>query len=329
MPKNITICYDGTGNEYGNHNTNVVGVFEAIIRDQEQRGFYDPGVGTFSVLGRSLGRHVGTLLGKAFGAGLRENIEEGYEYLMREYDQDDQVFLFGFSRGAFTVRALAGMLYRFGLLERGSRNLIPYVSKNYLNHQFEFASDFKTAFCRECKPHFIGVWDTVGSLGHIHGKKFYDTELNEDIRYGYHAVAIDERRKKFPVSLWDESKKKAHQTIEQVWFAGVHSDVGAWYEERQLCAIAFAWMIDEASKRGLRLRRHWRKRLVQDAAGPIHVSRNGFWKLWRPLTRTIPEAAKVHQSVLDRIERVREYRPQLPAKRDVRSNPSYEAEGDS
>ncbi len=112
MPKNIIICCDGTGNEYGQHNTNVVKLYEAIVRDANQIAFYDPGVGTFSILGRELGRRVGIVLGKAFGAGVQQNIEDAYRYLMDRYEPEDKVFLFGFSRGAFTVRALAGMLNR-------------------------------------------------------------------------------------------------------------------------------------------------------------------------------------------------------------------------
>ena len=117
MPKNIVVCCDGTGNEYGRHNTNVVKLYEAIVRDASQIAFYDPGVGTFSVLGRRLGRPVGIILGKAFGYGLRQNIEDAYRYLMDRYDPGDRLFLFGFSRGAYTARALAGMLYRCGLLQ--------------------------------------------------------------------------------------------------------------------------------------------------------------------------------------------------------------------
>ena len=105
-------------------------------------------------------------MGKAFGAGLQQNIEDAYRYLMDRYQPGDKVFLFGFSRGAFTVRALAGMLFKCGLLQKGSNNLIPYASKIYNtpNNQ-NIAAGFKETYCHECKPYFIGVWDTVGSLG--------------------------------------------------------------------------------------------------------------------------------------------------------------------
>ncbi len=206
--KNIVICCDGTGAEYGRHNSNVVKLYQRVVRDSGQTAFYDPGVGTFSFLGRNLGRRAGIMLGKAFGAGTQLNIEDAYRYLMERYRNGDRVFLFGFNRGAFTVRALAGMLHKCGLLQRGSNDLIPYASRIYNRRGNEdVAAGFKDTYCHECKPHFIGVWDTVGSMGWFWGRKFFDAALNEDVAYGFHAVAVDERRSKFPVSLWDESRK--------------------------------------------------------------------------------------------------------------------------
>ena len=325
MNKNIILCYDGTGNEYGKNNTNVVKTFESLIRNEQQIAFYDPGVGTFSFLGRNLGKKIGIVLGKAFGTGLQQNIEDGYEYLMNRFELGDKVFIFGFSRGAFTARALAGMLYRFGVLQKGSKNLIPYVSKMYNKRNFDVCEKFKESFCHECKPHFIGVWDTVASLGYIHGKTFFDQTLNPDIKNAYHAISIDEKRKKFPVSLWDESKKHAQQTIEQVWFSGVHSDVGGYYEERGLSDIAFAWMMDIASEHGMKLKEKWQDDLEQDCTDLLHNSRSGFWKLWRKVDREIPFDAKIHKSVFDRKNSDKNYKPNniLEYHENVASNDSY------
>ena len=187
--KNIVICCDGTGAEYGRNNTNVVKLYQRVIRDSDQIAFYDPGVGTFSFLGREVGRRVGIQLGRFFGAGLQQNVEDAYRYLMDRYEAGDKVFLFGFSRGAFTVRALAGMLHKCGLLQKGSINLIPYASKIYNRRdKHEIAAGFKETYSHECKPYFIGVWDTVGSMGWFWGKKFFDTVLNGDVAYGYQAV---------------------------------------------------------------------------------------------------------------------------------------------
>lgn len=320
MEKNIIICCDGTGNEYGHNNTNVVKLYEAIVRNSEQIAFYDPGVGTFSHLGRELGRRVGIWLGKAFGAGLQQNIEDAYRYLMERYQNGDKIFLFGFSRGAYTVRALAGMLHKCGLLQKGSNNLIPYASNIYnkQNNQ-DIASGFKRTFCHECKPYLIGVWDTVGSMGWFWGKKFFDTTLNEDVSYGYHAISIDEKRKKFPVSLWDEEQKKEHPIIEQVWFPGVHSDVGGSYTETELSDIALKWMLKNAQERGLRLMEGWENNLRPDPSGPIHESRKGLWRIWRPVVRHLPQSAKIHVSVSERMKNLEnKYQPQnLPTEKQI------------
>ena len=300
MAKNIIVCCDGTGNEYGPHNTNVVKLYEAVERDPQQIAFYDPGVGTFSIFGRTLGRHLGILLGQMFGAGLQRNIEDAYRYLMDRYEADDRLFLFGFSRGAYTVRALAGMLHRCGLLQKGSVNLIPYASRIYNDRaRHPLAAGFKRAYCHECHPHLIGVWDTVGSMGWFWGRKFFDTALNPDVPYAYHAVSIDERRRKFPVSLWRKPGKG--QTIEQVWFPGVHSDVGGSYAESGVSDVALEWMLAKAEAQGLRLKTDWRKRIAPDPSGPIHNSRKGFWRLWRPAQRVIPPGSLVHESVRERM----------------------------
>ena len=298
-----SFCCDGTGNEYGRHNTNVVKLFEAVVRDENQTAFYDPGIGTFSVLGRRLGRPVGIVLGKAFGYGLRQNIEDAYRYLMDRYQPDDKLFLFGFSRGAYTVRALAGMLYRCGLLQKGSVNLLPYVSRIYhTGDPDNVASGFKRTYCHECRPYVIGVWDTVGSLGWFLRRTFFDTKLNHDVTYGYHAVSIDERRGKFPVSLWNDAVVGKHQTVEQVWFPGVHSDVGGWYPEPGLSDIALIWMLEKVQSCGMRLKSDWHNALTPDPSGLIHNSRVRFWRLLPSASRRIQTGALVHRSVQARMD---------------------------
>ena len=297
MPRNIVVCCDGTGNEYGQHNTNVVKLYEALVRDSNQIAFYDPGVGTFSFLGIPLGRKIGLLLGQAFGAGLQQNIEDAYRYIMDHYQPDDRLFLFGFSRGAYTVRALAGMLNLCGLLEKGSGNLVPYASRIYNNRaRHDVAPGFKRAYCRECRPYFIGVWDTVGSMGWFWSRKFFDATLHNDITFGYHAVSIDERRNKFPVSLWNEAARAEHQTIEQVWFPGVHSDVGGSYAEVGLSDITLQWMLEKAEAHGVHLKPSGRNALAPDPSGILHNSRTGWWRLWRPAPRVIPRGSRVHGS---------------------------------
>ena len=314
--KNIVICCDGTSAEYSRRNTNIVKLYQSVIRDSEQIAFYDPGVGTFSFLGREVGRRVGIVLGKAFGAGLQQNIEDAYRYLMDRYQPGDRVFLFGFSRGAFTVRALAGMLHKCGLLQKGSNNLIPYASKIYNRHDNDdIAAGFKETYSHECKPYFIGVWDTVGSMGWFWGSKFFDTYLNEDVTYGYQAVSTDERRRHFPVSLWNESRMLEHQTIVQVWFPGFHSDVGGSHPDPGISDITLKWMLENARDKGLRLKEGRTENLNPNPHGQIDESWKGVWRIWSPTMRRIPEFASIHSSVFKRMENpANRYQPRnLPA----------------
>ncbi len=290
-------------------------------KDREQIGFYDPGVGTFGLFGRFLGKKIGIFMGEAFGWGLQKNIEDAYEYLMSFYEEGDHLYLFGFSRGAFTVRSLAGMLHKCGLLHRGSKNLIPYASAMYNQPDNNAITEgFKATYCQPCKPYFIGVWDTVESLGYFYGKRFFDATLHHDTPYGYHAIAIDEKREKFLPSIWDEANKAPHQTIEQVWFPGVHADVGGSYTERGLSDGAFEWMMWRSYRAGLRLKSNWRDGLETDPTDSksLHESRTGLWKLWPAVHRDIPEGALVHQSVVDRINAGLGYNPlNLPRKYTV------------
>ena len=148
-----------------------MGTFEAILRDQDQIAFYDPGIGTFSFLGRALGRRFGTMMGKAFGYGLAENIEDGYEYLM------DHCSSLGSAAGP-SRRVVVGMVCKVGILQKGSRNLIPYATEVYTTQGNEdVAEGFKRTYCYPCAPHFVGVWDNVASLGHVLAKQFPNNRL--------------------------------------------------------------------------------------------------------------------------------------------------------
>lgn len=304
--KNIVICSDGTCSEYGVRNTNVVRLYQAVAQDANQVAFYDPGVGIFSFLGREVGRRVGILLGAAFGAGLQQNVEDAYRYLMEHYEDRDRIFLFGFSRGAYTVRALAGMLHECGLLHKGGNNLVPYASKIYNGGDRKgIAYGFKKTYSRDCEPHFIGVWDTVGSLGWFVRKKEFNIRLNGVVDHCCHAVAIDERRRQFKANLWDASRSREGQTIEQVWFPGSHSDVGGWNKkpkrETAISDVTLRWMLAKAESNGLRLKDHWRDVLKSAPAAVeemvVNDSWRGVWRLWSPQARSIPEGSKVHASV--------------------------------
>ena len=201
--KNIVICCDGTGNEYGRNNTNVVETYSLVEKDRAQIAYYDPGVGTG---GWEYHEEKGGLRARAdqmTGQGLQRNVEDAYRRLMQCHEGGDRVYLFGFSRGAFTVRSLAGMLHKRGLLRPGHENLVEHASRIYNTEgNDDIAAGFRRTFGRDCPVEFIGVWDTVESLALNAGRKWHDHTLNPEVRFGNHALAIDERRRDFLPCPW-------------------------------------------------------------------------------------------------------------------------------
>src|SRR6266852_3601758 len=172
MAKNIVICCDGTGNEFGESKSNVVNLYKLLVHDDSQVAYYHPGVGTMGARSALTGitRWWTKVIGLAFGYGISDNIADAYQFLMRTFEPDDKVYVFGFSRGAYTARALCGMLHIIGLLREDNEGLIPFAIRMIKNRKIDFsvAGEFKKAFSQECKPHFTGVWDTVSSLGWVY-----------------------------------------------------------------------------------------------------------------------------------------------------------------
>ena len=311
--KNILLCFDGTGNQFGKVNTNVVKLFKAVQRNEKQAVFYDPGVGTW--IDPSLWTIVTKfrrLRSLAFGKGISANLADAYRYLMQTYNRGDRVFIFGFSRGAFTAQAMAGLLYHFGVLERGLVDMVNYVLKHYHDNNLELAPSFKSTFCHQCDTYFLGLWDCVASLGRVTARAFFDASLNPDVRVARHAVSLDERRKKFPVSLWQDENIQPDQNVEQVWFPCVHADVGGGYEKAELSNITLNWMLDEAQAHGVLLRgdRLESGLSTGDPKGKMHQSYTGFWRLWRGAPRSLPEGSSIHCSVLKRMGTDPDYTPQ-------------------
>lgn len=259
MKKNIAICCDGTGNEFGTQNSNVVKLYKTLVCDAGQVTYYHPGVGTMgarSALTR-IGKWWTRALGLAFGYGVSDNLADAYQFLMRTFAPGDDVYVFGFSRGAYTARALCGMLHIVGLLTKGNEDLIPYAIRMIKRREIDFrvAGDFKKTFSRECKPHFVGVWDTVSSMGWVYDTvrfPFTRATKNPDLHIVRHAVSIDERRAFFRENSFGAPHDPS-QDILEVWFAGVHSDVGGSYKESesQLSKIALRWILCEAEVAGL------------------------------------------------------------------------------
>ena len=307
--KRIVVCCDGTRGKYDapDKNTNVVRLFERLGQDgPDQISYYDPGVGTHSPLRNGTIGLLDKLVASASGMGLTSegldgNVREAYRYLMACYEPGDRVYLFGYSRGAHTVRVLAGMLHKCGLLTKGSENLVPYMNSIYSSKGNDHvAAGFKRSFSRECKPHFIGVWDTVASIGWVRRKQFSNNRLNHDVTHGYQALALDERRHHFRVSQWDETDLPAGQTIEQVWFPGCHGDVGGQESDRRISDITLEWMLRHAEEKGLKLRPDWRESLIDDHSGEIRRSDKRIWRLGAK-DRRIPDGAKLHRSVFHRM----------------------------
>jgi uncharacterized protein (DUF2235 family) len=340
IAKNIVICCDGTGNEFGDNNSNVVKLYSTLIIDgKRQVGYYHPGVGTMGAptAHNKISRAWSSVMGLAFGAGLLANVGDAYRYLMNVYEDGDRVFIFGFSRGAYTARALAGLLHMFGLLCPGNDGLIPYIIRLFakrtrkaggMTHTFEVASGFKATFCRDCPLHLLGVWDTVSSVGWVWDPlKLPYTGRNPDMANGRHAVSIDERRCYFRNNLW--GTPFPGQSIKQVWFAGVHSDIGGSYAESEsgLSKITLEWMLCEAVPLGLLVDAQRADRtlgripppppVAPDPGAKIHRSLWGAWWIleflphsyydsiskkvrWRipfGTKRMIPEGSVLHESV--------------------------------
>lgn len=268
MGKNVVICCDGTANEFASDHTNVLKLFRVLDNNpRRQVAFYHPGLGTMEAAGAltSISRKVTMGLGLAVGYGLERDIGAAYAFLMQKFDPDDALYMFGFSRGAYTVRAVASLLHMYGLLPGGNEPLIPYAirmmsttDRQRSGTAFDLAEEFRATFRGTiCKPHFVGVWDTVSSVGWIENPlKLPFSASNPDIEIGRHAVSIDERRAFFRTNLWrpdPPTPSGGPKDLKQVWFPGVHCDVGGGYPEAEsgLSKFTFEWMVREAAEKGL------------------------------------------------------------------------------
>ncbi|NYJ13049.1 uncharacterized protein (DUF2235 family) [Rhizobium leguminosarum] len=334
--KNVVICCDGTANQFAADKTNVIKLFSTLVQDAQQVAFYHPGVGTMEPDGAitDLGRKVRRVLGMAVGWGLEKDLAHAYNYIMNVYEPGDRLFLFGFSRGAYTVRALASVLSMYGLFPKGNEPLVPYAIRQLIgfnddngkaDEKFKLAADFKTTFSSvACPIHFMGVWDTVSSVGWIANPlRVPHSAYNPDVLHARHAIAIDERRAFFRTNRFTAPPPgyPTPDTVE-VWFPGVHCDVGGGYaaDESGLSKLALEWMLAEAVALGLCCDRTKAKALLSEDEeisenGTMHWSLRGWWWLaeivpkrkwrggWRVNLadrRTVPEEALIHRSALAR-----------------------------
>ena len=316
MPKNIVVFSDGTGQEGGKgYNTNIYKLFNMIEdRTSKQVAFYDPGIGT--------GWRKAT--GNIGGMGISKNIQQCYKFIFENYESNDRIFLFGFSRGAATVRSLSSFIHYFGILPKSRPELIKKAYKIYKISNIdkrkrkaqEFLSKHHTMWT---KIKFIGCFDTVAALGlpfkaasvfldGIPGfrHKFHNFRLSESVENAYHAVAIDDERLTFHPLLWDKETLD-YQEVQQAWFCGMHTGVGGGYKDHGISDIPLVWMTEKATKHGLLIYPHHKVEIAEDANGFMNDSRGKpLTKLYRRKVRTWDpnreDKPVVHESVLKRTQ---------------------------
>jgi len=308
MSKRIVICADGTWNTPDQKDegvvspTNVARLAMCVAPfagdGRRQLLYYDTGVGT---------RWYDRIRGGISGVGISRNILQAYRFLMEHYEDGDDIFLFGFSRGAYTVRSLSGLLRNSGLLCTNYLHKLDdayrlYRRRDKQSHPRAIESElFRRTYSREVRIHCIGVWDTVGALGipsrnfDIFNKllnvEFHDVNLSSRINSAFQALAIDERRSAFEPCVWRQQEGSYCQRLEQVWFVGVHSNIGGGYRDTGLSDIALTWMMTRAGECGLEFDPAPMKRLglaIRPAwDGQLVDSKKGLYSLFPDHIRPI------------------------------------------
>lgn len=334
--KRIAIFCDGTWNtpdkvEDGKYcQTNVVKMANALSPVSKdgttQLLYYDTGIG-------SEGKLTKRIFDGATGFGISAKIMQAYRFIINTYERGDELFLFGFSRGAFTARSLSGLIRNSGILKPENISLVPKAFSIYHSRKAQFqpreveATLFRKTYAVEetSRIKFIGVWDTVGALGNplfmksllSQKNQFHDTDLSSRVDNAFHALAIDEKRKNFEATLWHQQPHSVGQVLEQVWFPGVHSDVGGGFPltESGLSDIALQWMLEKAEGCNLAFDSIASK---PDPMAKLHESYVGFYKLQKKLFRPIGVAEpnqgntneSLHPAVIERYKTDKTYRPE-------------------
>jgi uncharacterized protein (DUF2235 family) len=331
--RRIVLCFDGTWNKPADENlaaneqveTNVCRFYKSVkgagSDGLQQLKWYDEGVGT---------KWYDRFIGGALGVGLEKNILDGYKFLAQKYQEGDEVYVLGFSRGAYTARSLVGLIRNCGLVE--NKRLPLRIAMAYGIYRTRddgpdspTAVQFKTRFSREIKIKFLGVWDTVGALGipldllkrlNMHFYEFHDTKLSTIVENASHAIAIDEHRADYDACLWTP-EVKPEQSLQQRWFLGAHCDVGGGYEDRRLSDLTLRWMQDNAAAAGLALdlvtvgADNYRGAFTDSYAEflqGVYAKKNP--RYYRAIGATQFGNETVHESVQSRRREDRDYEPQ-------------------
>lgn len=336
MHKRLVICCDGTWNTpdqvSGGHAapTNVTKLALAVASTDsegtEQRVYYHQGVGT---------RQGERLRGGAFGLGLSRAVRDVYAYLVATFEPGDEIFFFGFSRGAFTARSSAGLVRNCGVLRPEHADRVDDAYRLYRSRQAHprgtEARLFRRSFSYETRIRFIGVWDTVGALGvpltglrllsfSSRRAQFHDTDLSTKVDAAFQALAIDEKRRPFRPAIWDKQPSDRPQEVAQVWFPGVHCDVGGGCATHELADLSLLWMTRQAERYRLAVDHALLMAgpfagqegaqegvPTPDPLGPVHESRTGFYRLlkpWsRPIGRPVPPADTCESASSAAVER--------------------------
>lgn len=354
MARQLVVCLDGTGNRFSHKPTNIIRILRSLHADlDEVLPYYDQGVGTFGIKETLFEwqKLPSRVCGLALGWGMPRTVESAYCFLAQNYREGDEVYLFGFSRGAYAVRALAALISACGLVQAHQLNLFEYawamlIARDRKTKAPDFAlqHQFKNTFGRAISIKFLGLFDTVKSVGWLYDPTVIPyTAKNHIVKKVRHAQSIDERRCFFRQNSWSDDP--AYETdVKQVWFAGVHSDIGGGYEPEtsQLASVVFCWMLGEAIADGLKIDKtrclsemQLPQGMPPNLTADMHISMTKGWKwaewvpqyAWsstdqkrhfhigamppfgKPRPRVLPPGPEIHVSVKKRLAERPDYQP--------------------
>jgi len=332
--RTLVLVFDGTGDQFDADNSNIVQLFSTLKKDDrdQQLVYYQAGIGTYTSpqIATPLASRMAKTIDMAIGWYLDAHVMDGYEFLMQNYKAGDRICIFGFSRGAYTARSLAGMVHKIGILPAYNFQQVPFAYKMFTRDDeigYAQSAQFKKTFSVEATIEFVGVWDTVNSVGMFPHRLPFTTS-NTLIKTFRHAVSLDERRAKFKANLWNphpddkkaeissNGKHSKHHThtrdeleqrywkdpgaktdVEEVWFAGCHCDVGGGSvsnnETTNLARIPLRWMIRECFRSNTGILFH------SDGLRSLGLDPDTLW----PEVRPRPPAIQMPNAVIRPIPR--------------------------